>query len=259
MQTLFTIFVFTILIGFVAYKAYRFFTGISNAVTGKIKIDKNSTLSPEQYRKLALGAIYSQQQQAPHNTLKTGRGRMRATALLGEWWSIYSGKDAKDKLEQLLDSGFRHYDILIELVAQQANPAQIQTDILDTFAPGDEQQQALHRLQNLRDCLDDLNKRGYLEKPASRTAAAWDYGRVVFVARLCFDARFLTEQEAWSFIERANEMAAQHFDGWRSFAHSYVIGRAMWSGDEFINDGIAIIAEGLLAAPESPFNQLAWK
>jgi hypothetical protein len=70
-------------------------------------------------------------------------------------------------------------------------------------------------------------------------AAAWDYGRLIFIARLCFDAKYLSQAEAWTYIEQAHQLAFIEFNSWEAYAKSYVIGRALWGGKNSFNSGIA--------------------
>lgn len=248
-----------VMLGYFGYKAYGLFTGVMAIATGTIILDKNSTLSRDRYRQLALGAIYSQQQGAPANTLKTGKGKLGATQLLGEWWSLYKQADAQAKLDELLGAGYRAYDVLVTLVAEDAGRAEIEVAFMTNFTSPEARELAIERLGNLRACKDELSARGYLKNPAARTAAGWDCGRVVFVARLCVDAGLLSEAQAWDYIARADALALQTFDSWEAFAESYVVGRAMWGGANTGNESIADIAGALLSKPDSPWVQMAWK
>lgn len=60
--------------------------------------------------------------------------------------------------------------------------------------------------------------------------------RLVFMSRLCFDAGYISEEEAWNYIDIACERL-RFFDSWSSFTTRYLIGRTMWDVEHpFIQD-----------------------
>jgi hypothetical protein len=79
-----------------------------------------------------------------------------------------------------------------------------------------------------------------------------------FIARLCYDAKYITEQEAWEYIDAAYEQAQKTFQSWEELAKSYVIGRFIWKGKD-ADDDIQVIAEDLVSNAKSPWTQVAWK
>ncbi|MBP1650280.1 MAG: hypothetical protein H6Q26_437, partial [Bacteroidetes bacterium] len=86
----------------------------------------------------------------------------------------------------------------------------------------------------------------------------WDCGRLVFLTRLCLEARIINESEAWAYIDAASELAHITYTDWESYAKSYILGRAMWGGIHSGNRDVAAIARYLLEKDESPWLQLPW-
>ena len=84
-------------------------------------------------------------------------------------------------------------------------------------------------------------------------SAQFGPGRLVLVARCCFDAGYLSEEEAWRYITAAQTACKKHYSTWRELACGYLIGRAMWSGAGTSLDGLMAIADGLLEDNGSPW------
>jgi hypothetical protein len=232
----------------------------TKAMTGKIYLNKSSTILQTQYRKLALGAIYSEQQTAFINSLTTGLEAAMIRTRLADWWGVQSRQDAISTLDYLHKKGFRFYTKAV-LDAYSA-PQDNQLAILESYFQDDEDlQKAWSQLQNLKETLEELKSDKIIHNTVDIKklgTCGWDAGRLVFVARLCFDAEYISEEEAWSFIEAAHQLATNEFHSWDDYAKSYVIGRALWGGINSFNSGIASIAEYLLKKPESPWMQLKW-
>ncbi|MGL4608867.1 MAG: DUF1266 domain-containing protein [Trueperaceae bacterium] len=262
-NTLTYIIITVAVIGFVVFRVLPFFRRASRLTQGvfsKIYINKRSTLSPEQYRKIALGAIYSEQQTAFINSLETGLGKGRIRELLAEWWGISNPAEAKTTLTYLQHKGFRFYFPTV-LRAFDAPEHQQETIIASSFDNREDASKAWSQLQHLKETLDELKQDGVITQTAHVLKygnVGWDVGRLVFLARLCYDAGYISEGEAWSFIETANTLAQKTFRSWGDYAKSYVIGRAMWGGKQFDNSGIAMIADYLQKQPNSPWQQLSW-
>ncbi len=82
---------------------------VTKGLFGRVYLNKNSTISNEQYKKIAIGALYSEQQTAFINSLTTGLGKSDIKKLLSEWWEINNPDQAKEQLEYLSNKGFRFY------------------------------------------------------------------------------------------------------------------------------------------------------
>jgi hypothetical protein len=87
----------------------------------------------------------------------------------------------------------------------------------------------------------------------------WDAGRLIFIARLCYDAGYIAEEEAWGYIDSAYKTAHKRFNSWDELAKSYVIGRFLWSGGEAADESMAQLADNLVNEPNSPWQKVAWK
>lgn len=87
--------------------------------------------------------------------------------------------------------------------------------------------------------------------------AAWDFSRVVSLARAAHDAGFISEPQAWQAIERAATAARQDNHSWCEFVASYLIGPALWGGDESL-DHFIDVCRRMFADPTSPWCAVHW-
>lgn len=224
--------------------------------------DPDSTLTDTQYRKIALGAIYSEMTHAYINTLATGldKSYVKGT-LLHSYWRLKTAGEARAKLEYLRDKGFRYYlpAIYKSLIAKTEEE---QESIMDEyFIEEEDHGKAFSQLHNLMDTMPELLQDGILQHEQDILKygmIGWDCGRLVFLTRLCYEAGIITETEAWGFIDAASELARITYTNWESYAKSYVLGRAMWGGVHSGNRDVAAIARYLLERGESPWRQLPW-
>nr|WP_199001336.1 DUF1266 domain-containing protein [Flavobacterium sp. ASV13] len=233
---------------------------IAKGLLNKIHLNKNSTLSPAQYRKIALGAVYSEQQIAYINSLETGLGKNALQDLLAKWWGITSPAEALEMLNYLKEKGYRFYHPTI--YEAFTSPEYKQEEIIIShFNSQEDLDRAFSQLQNLKDTLQELKTNNILSQDSDILkfgSAGWDCGRLVFLTRICFDAGYISEELAWTYIDSADVLAKNTFTNWNDYAKSYVLGRAMWGGAKSYNSGIISIAKYLQEEPNSPWKQLLW-
>lgn len=240
---------------------------VTKGLFSSIYLNKNATESKEEYRKIAIGAMYSEQQTAYINSLTTGLGKTSIKELLSKWWDISNTEEAKDSLNYLQNKGFRYYFQTV-LKAYEITDEETQKEIIMSgFDENKEKyeediQKAYHQLINLQETWQELIQNNIISTKnelAKYNNIGWDCGRLVFLSRLCFDANYISENDAWDYINKAYELAKQHFNTWQEFSKSYIIGRGMWGGKECANEGIMSIAEELLKNEKSPWVQMNLK
>lgn len=234
---------------------------VTKSLFSKIHINKNSTCTDEEYKKIAIGAIYSEQQVAYINSLTTGLDKSGIKESLSEWWGINNNSDAEDKLDYLFNKGFRFYFNAIYKAYLAGTPEEQQNIITSSFNQSDldyeeDVEKAFGQLNNLKETWEQLTRNAIVsskEELVKYNNLGWDCGRLVFLSRLCLDADYISENKAWEYIDKANELAVQNFSDWESFSKSYIIGRGMWGGIESANEGIMGIADDLLTEEKSPW------
>lgn len=93
-----------------------------------------------------------------------------------------------------------------------------------------------------------------------RALGAWDYGRLVYLCRGGYSLGWLSEAEAWQWIETAGAAARDMYSSWRDFARGYVIGRMWWSGKEAALSRYlqAERASVVLLGPKGGYESVPW-
>ena len=243
------------LVFFIVRKRYR-----SKARQGRIYINKQAASTGDEYRKIALGALYSEQQAAYINSIDTGLDHEVISNIAGNWWQVNNGKEAVNTLNYLSDKGFDYY--FPAVVAARNIPETERLEFLrDSFDSKEDAEKALSQLNHLEESYPELQSSHIIKSDADIVrlgVSGWDAGRLVFMARLFYNAGYITLQQAWSYIDHAQSVARANFNSWHDFACSYILGRAMWGGKNAGNTAIITIARYLLKDPQSPWVRLAW-
>jgi hypothetical protein len=60
---------------------------------------------------------------------------------------------------------------------------------------------------------------------------AWDFERIGNVVRLSFEAGYLTEDDAYSWLYVADTLTRSRYTSWVQYAAAWLLGRAFWSTD----------------------------
>jgi len=210
-------------------------------------------------KKILVGAIYAEQQGAYLNTLTAGIGDKLYT-ILGEWWGINDRDSALDTLDYLRDKGYSYYFPTVYKAFLAASDPERKDIILDEMTTQEDAEKAYEQTHNLLESIEPLKKLNTIEKTEDVEkygVVGWDTGRLIFIARLCYDAKYIEEEEAWAYIDAAYAQAQKTFKSWNELAKSYVIGRFIWRGKEG-DDGMQGIADDLVNKPNSPWQQVAW-
>ncbi|MDR2423405.1 MAG: DUF1266 domain-containing protein [Prevotellaceae bacterium] len=117
----------------------------------------------------------------------------------------------------------------------------------------------LPNLQNLEEIMNLEDGQEWLAGDFDIHADAWDFGRIIFVCRAAFSLGYISEDEAWQYIDNVTDMAKKLYTNWEDYATSYLLGRAMWCGDD---DGgwedVMAFASGGLYDKQSPWKKLKW-
>ena len=213
-------------------------------------------LTEDRLAALGIGAINAEQTSAYWDSLSTGKDPEELRENLADNYGIDDRTSALETLAWLYGRGHRVYFEAVKGLAAGT------ADQLDTRGLEEEELPRVGEyFSHLQDAAEDLIEEGFLARRrdlSRRSIAAWDMGRLVLVARCCFDAGYLTEAEAWQYILDAQAECKKHYSSWRELAGGYLIGRAMWSGSGMTLDGLMDIADGLLEDNESPWNAVAF-
>lgn len=198
--------------------------------------EKGPALTGEWLKKVAVSGLYGMQQNASMDTLTTGLGKARRNTILEDWWGIRHGDDAIETLERLVF----YMKTTVQLFLGQS--PELVSRVLVNEKLLNEDITTMEELQEnpvWKRYVKTLKKEKVISAESevlNCTPLAWDMGRLVFIARLCFESGLISEQKTWEYIDAAYDNLC-HFGNWHDFAKSYMIGRTMWDPEHpFISD-----------------------
>lgn len=214
-------------------------------------------LSMSRFVALSVGAINSEQVCYYCDSLVTGEKVKEITDNLKNYYDIENHDSAINTLDWLLNRGHRIYFDTAKMV--YAGDGQ---GIDYSRLSEEEQLSFMEFFMNIQSSLAYLSENGYFENVyeiSDISIMAWDMGRLVMVTRSCYDCGYISEIEAWDYIEKAYANCKDIYKDWNDFAKGYIFGRAMWSGANMSLMGIMSIAEGLLSDDDSPWKKVNFK
>jgi hypothetical protein len=222
---------------------------------------KHKPFSKEEQKAILVGAILSKVNEEPLDRLvpfKPSKIKEQMESL-EEWWGIIHRVDALRTLNWLRNGGHSNemQPFLLKFLEH------LNANTLEDYynkslsAPKEQVDDALY-ISNLLDAAEKLQEYGYIknadEDLSKINLIAWDLGRLVNVARWCYGCGYIKENEAWDYINYAKDECLKHYENWAAFSKAYIIGRAIWGGDDGSLDyNIDIVAE-LLEDQKSPWN-----
>ena len=172
-----------------------------------------------------------------------------------------SSQDAKQTLEYLGEKGFAYYFPYVYQTFLLDNEEAKDRIFQQHMTNQEDYDKVVEQLHNLEECYDELLECGCItcrEDLLRYGVTGWDAGRLNFMARACYDMKYISEAEAWDYIDRAYEMVRDRFSSWHDLAMSYIIGRALWGGKSASNSGMMYMAEDLLKSEKSPWTKIEW-
>ena len=199
---------------------------------------------------LALGAILSQYNNENINTLKSNLDPVGLRPMMNEWWGITNRQSAFEVLDWLKREGHRTeyntvYDVLV-----RGNITSCK-DLQDA-------DQSLCRDSDIKD-IHDIAKEVH-DLAGDKTLIAWDYGRLISVARWCYTMGWLSEEEAWTYIMPAAIKIQSTYDSFEEFGRHYIYGRAYWMRDINANQQQENILKFLINEKNSsPWTTMSWE
>lgn len=215
---------------------------------------RSSDLTDKQFAALNIGAINAEQTSCFCDSLETGIGKKETASNLADYYNVYDSQTAIETLNWLRDEGHRIY---FDAIKKKVSGA---SETIDTGMLNDDQKANLPvYLENLKSTLKELllvKCLANIRSLADSSILAWDMGRLVLVSRCCSDLGYISETEAWNYINHAYSQCKAVYKDWSDLANGYIIGRAMWNGSGNMLSGIIDIALELLSDDDSPWKKI---
>ncbi len=223
----------------------------------KYKSNLNNRVPERQMAALNVGAINAEQTASYCDSLSTG---LKLKSLVGNLASAYDILDrdsALDTLDWLKNRGHRHYFEAVKgLVAGKTNA------IDESVLLPEELPNTYEYINHMNSTIAKLIEEGFIQDKADLakiSILAWDMGRLVFVARCCQEVSFITENEAWDYINDAYGQCKEVYSSWEELGKGYIIGRCMWSGESMSLGVLMGICKDLIKDAKSPWNLYKFK
>lgn len=205
----------------------------SSSASSSSSSSKKSKVLNEKQIPLVYGAVLSSRNNMSFDELKTANEGFKDG--LKESWDVIDKKTAIETLDWLANEGHRKdADEVYEII--KSGKAGNYPELKKTLKLYDKATSTMKAQLGFKD--ESFNN--------VKTVAAWDTDRLVTVARWCYSVGYITEDEAWSYINKAVDMAKSSFNSWEEYYISCVYGRAIaYDGDidELIGTGKALFKD----------------
>ena len=251
--------VYAVIAVVVAVTLYRYFfkiRGFLRQFKGDFLMDENSSLSKEQQRKMLLGAVYAVIDKGYLNTIKTGLEKEEREDRLERDWNIFTHDTAVDALNGLKIACTKDYSPNIGEAFKLKEQKAIEKYLRDTFVNPNDAKACAKQIERAFKHIGNLVKEGIVrdEVEFSRIGGvAFEVTRLVAIARMCAESKYISEQEMWEYVDFADEQAHKSLTSWEDYGKSYVIGDCLWGADSYDLGQSSKIIRKLINDPKSPW------
>lgn len=251
--------VYAVIAVVVAVTLYRYFfkiRGFLRQFKGDFLMDENSSLSKEQQRKMLLGAVYAVIDKGYLNTIKTGLEKEEREDRLEKDWNICTHDSAVDALNGLKIACTKDYSPNIGEAFKLKEQKAIEKYLRETFVNPNDAKACVKQIERAFKHIGNLVKEGIVrdEVEFSRIGGvAFEATRLVAIARMCAESKYISEQEMWEYVDFADEQAHKSLTSWEDYGKSYVIGDCLWGADSYDLGQSSKIIRKLINDPKSPW------
>ena len=251
--------VYAVIAVVVAVTLYRYFfkvRGFLRQFKGDFLMDENSSLSKEQQRKMLLGAVYAVIDKGYLNTIKTGLEKEEREDRLEKDWNICTHDSAVDALNGLKIACTKDYSPNIGEAFKLKEQKAIENYLRETFVNPNDAKACAKQIERAFKHIGNLVKEGIVrdEVEFSRIGGvAFEATRLVAIARMCAESKYISEQEMWEYVDFADEQAHKSLTSWEDYGKSYVIGDCLWGADSYDLGQSSKIIRKLINDPKSPW------
>ena len=251
--------VYAVIAVVVAVTLYRYFfkiRGFLRQFKGDFLMDENSSLSKEQQRKMLLGAVYAVIDKGYLNTIKTGLEKEEREDRLEKDWNICTYDSAVDALNGLKIACTKDYSPNIGEAFKLKEQKAIEKYLRETFVNPNDAKACAKQIERAFKHIGNLVKEGIVRDEAEFSrigGVAFEATRLVAIARMCAESKYISEQEMWEYVDFADEQAHKSLTSWEDYGKSYVIGDCLWGADSYDLDQSSKIIRKLINDPKSPW------
>lgn len=251
--------VYAVIAVVVAVTLYRYFfkiRGFLRQFKGDFLMDENSSLSKEQQRKMLLGAVYAVIDKGYLNTIKTGLEKEEREDGLEKDWNICTHDSAVDALNGLKIACTKDYSPNIGEAFKLKEQKAIEKYLRETFVNPNDAKACAKQIERAFKYIGNLVKERIVRDEAEFSrigGVAFEATRLVAIARMCAESKYISEQEMWEYVDFADEQAHKSLTSWEDYGKSYVIGDCLWGADSYGLSQSSKIIRKLINDPKSPW------
>lgn len=251
--------VYAVIAVVVAVTLYRYFfkiRGFLRQFKGDFLMDESSSLSKEQQRKMLLGAVYAVIDKGYLNTIKTGLEKEEREDRLERDWNICTHDSAVDALNGLKVACTKDYSPNIGEAFKLKEQKAIEKYLRDTFVNPNDAKACAKQIERAFKYIGNLVKERIVRDEAEFSrigGVAFEATRLVAIARMCAESKYISEQEMWEYVDFADEQAHKSLTSWEDYGKSYVIGDCLWGADSYGLSQSSKIIRKLINDPKSPW------
>ena len=251
--------VYAVIAVVIAVTLYRYFfkiRGFLRQFKGDFLMDESSSLSKEQQRKMLLGAVYAVIDKGYLNTIKTGLEKEEREDGLEKDWNICTHDSAVDALNGLKIACTKDYSPNIGEAFKLKEQKAIEKYLRETIVNPKDAKACAKQIERAFKHIGNLVKEGIVrdEVEFSRIGGvAFEATRLVAIARMCAESKYISEQEMWEYVDFADEQAHKSLTSWEDYGKSYVIGDCLWGADSYDLGQSSKIIRKLINDPKSPW------
>ena len=251
--------VYAVIAVVIAVTLYRYFfkiRGFLRQFKGDFLMDENSSLSKEQQRKMLLGAVYAVIDKGYLNTIKTGLEKEEREDGLEKDWNICTHDSAVDALNGLKIACTKDYSPNIGEAFKLKEQKAIEKYLRDTFVNPNDAKACAKQIERAFKHIGNLVKERIVRDEAEFSrigGVAFEATRLVAIARMCAESKYISEQEMWEYVDFADEQAHKSLTSWEDYGKSYVIGDCLWGADSYGLSQSSKIIRKLINDPKSPW------
>ncbi|MEI6533122.1 MAG: DUF1266 domain-containing protein [Candidatus Roizmanbacteria bacterium] len=202
---------------------------------------------------IALGAILSVQNRESLDTLDCQIPLdVMKNQLLDAYWGVTDKKSAINTLEWLKNEGHS--------AEFRVSRAELVRDMHDNDVYYQKSRKTLSD-QEAKEYIKELYVADfvwkYRKELATKNLMAWDYMRMVNVARWSYSVGYISELEAWNYMYFAGVQLQKNYSSWKEIGDHYVLGRTYWQASTSHPNAEASLL-WLNSYASSPWKKYAW-
>ncbi len=188
------------------------------------------------------------------------KGKYNFQEYLGGWL-IYSEKDYRKYLYSFFQrERVLQYEFIIFLIKNKPKSLWEQL-FLEKFGDDDKAIKYYLNLSSGR-LAQKLKKIGIISKKQDipDNIIGYDCSVLVSLTKRAYSKGFISDEEAWSVLQQAADLARKNFNSWNEYAKSYITGFLLNMSPDFeYEEEYLELFKQLLSNPRSPWKMIHWK